>query len=45
MVYAQIQREDIPKDEHDMLVRSLETNRYRQRLEEIEAELRNRYCE
>jgi hypothetical protein len=44
-VDAQILRENIPRDEHDMLLRSLETNRYRQRLEEIEAELRERYCE
>jgi hypothetical protein len=43
--HAQIQREDVPKDEHELLLRSLETNRYHQRLEEIEDELRERYCE
>jgi hypothetical protein len=43
--HAQIQREDVPKNEHELLPRSLESNRYQQRLAEIETELRERYCE
>lgn len=42
---AQLAREGVPRDEHDMLVRCLETTAYRGRLEEITADLQRRYLE
>jgi hypothetical protein len=42
---AQLAREGIPRDEHEMLGRLLETTAYRERLEDITADLRQTYLE
>jgi hypothetical protein len=42
---AQLAHEGIPRDEHAMLGRLLETTAYRDRLEEITADLRRTYLE
>jgi len=42
---AQLDREGIARDEHEMLVRCLETTAYRERLEEITADLQRTYLE
>jgi hypothetical protein len=42
---AQLAREGIPRDEHEMLGHLLETTAYRVRLEEITADLRRTYLE
>jgi hypothetical protein len=42
---AQLTQEGIPRDEHEMLGRLLETRAYRDRLEEITAHLRRTYLE